>query len=156
MPTYYSSEASTVLQNVLPLSTHVTNLTNPPRHQMSSFKTNHSVEKRRLIAKRILSKYEDRVPVIVEAAQGRSSKSIPPLEKTKFLVANDTTVGKFLFEIRKQLSLRPEAALFLFVGNGVLPPTAALMSQIYDRYKDKEDNLLYFQLSTENTFGAQH
>lgn len=121
---------------------------------MSSFKKSHSVEKRRLIAQRIKVKYEDRVPVIVERASDRSAKNIPPLEKSKFLVNTDTTVGKFLFEIRKQLSLRPESALFLFVGNGVLPPTAALMGQVHERFQDKEDGLLYFQLSSENTFGA--
>lgn len=122
---------------------------------MSSFKKNHPVEKRRDIAARIIQKYSDRVPVIVEMASGKTSKNLPSLSKTKFLVGGDTTVGKFLFELRKQMSLRPEEALFLFVGSGVLPPTAAYMSQVYERYKDAEDNLLYFQLSTENTFGGQ-
>ncbi len=80
---------------------------------------------------------------------------------------SDITVGKFVFEIRKHMKLSPEKAIFLFVDN-VLPPTgsvfarffflilfaAALMSQIYERYKDA-DGFLYMVYSGENTFGSE-
>lgn len=60
-------------------------------------------------------------------------------------------MGKFVFEIRRHMKLRPEKAIFLFVDN-VLPPTGAPMSQIYDRHKD-EDGFLYVTYSGESTFG---
>ncbi len=49
------------------------------------------------------------------------------------MVPSDITVGKFVYEIRKHMKLSPEQAIFLFVNN-TLPPTAALMQQIYEKY----------------------
>jgi len=43
--------------------------------------------------------------------------------------------------IRKRIKLAPEKAIFIFVDE-VLPPTAALMNQIYEEHKD-EDGFLY-------------
>ena len=53
----------------------------------------------------------------------------------------DLTVGQFVYVIRKRIKLSPEKAIFIFVDE-VLPPTAALMSSIYDEHKD-EDGFLY-------------
>ena len=113
-----------------------------------SFKQDHTLDKRKEVADRIRSKYPDRIPCIVEKAP---KSDAPDIDKKKYLVPGDITVGKFVYEIRKHMQLPPEKAIFLFVNN-VLPPTAALMSQIYDRYKD-EDGFLYITYSGENTFG---
>ena len=43
-------------------------------------------------------------------------------------------MGQFVYVIRKRIKLAPEKAIFIFV-NEVLPPTAALMSAIYEEYK---------------------
>merc|ERR1711933_631538 len=51
---------------------------------------------------------------------------IGDLDKKKYLVPSDLTVGQFYFLIRKRISLRPEDALFFFVNN-VIPPTSATM-----------------------------
>lgn len=64
----------------------------------------------------------------------------------------DLTVGQFVYVIRKRIKLSPEKAIFVFVNN-VLPPTAALMSSIYDEHKD-DDGFLYIAYSGENTFGC--
>jgi len=57
-----------------------------------------------------------------------------------------------VFEIRKHMpNLNEEKAIFLFI-NEVLPPSSALMSQIYEKHKD-EDGFLYITYSGENTFG---
>ena len=60
------------------------------------------------------------VQVIVEKA---AKSDVPDIDKKKYLVPSDITVGKFVYEIRKHMKLSPEKAIFLFVGNGVLPPT---------------------------------
>lgn len=39
--------------------------------------------------------------------------------------------------IRKRIKLSPEKAIFIFVDE-VLPPTAALMSSIYEEHKDED------------------
>jgi hypothetical protein len=53
------------------------------------------------------------------------------------LVPADLTVGQFVYVIRKRIKLSPEKAIFIFVDE-VLPPTAALMSSIYEEHKDED------------------
>ena len=55
---------------------------------------------------------------------------VADLDKKKYLVPSDLTVGQFYFLIRKRIHLRPEDALFFFVNN-VIPPTSATMGTLY-------------------------
>lgn len=114
----------------------------------SKFKDEHPFEKRRAEAERIRKKYDDRVPVICEKVE---KSDIPVIDKKKYLVPADLTVGQFVYVIRKRIKLSSERAIFIFVDD-VLPPTAALMSSIYEEHKD-EDGFLYVTYSGENTFG---
>ena len=95
-------------------------------------------EKRRAEADRIRQKYADRIPVICEKVE---KSDIATIDKKKYLVPADLTVGQFVYVIRKRIKLSPEKAIFIFVDE-VLPPTAALMSSIYEEHKD-EDGFLY-------------
>ncbi|KAE8952758.1 hypothetical protein PR001_g33157, partial [Phytophthora rubi] len=88
------------------------------------------------------------VQVICEKAD---RSNIPDIDKKKYLVPADLTVGQFVYVIRKRIKLSPEKAIFVFINN-VLPPTAALMSNIYKEQKDS-DGFLYVTYSGENTFG---
>jgi GABA(A) receptor-associated protein len=106
------------------------------------------IEKRKSEAERIRAKYPDRVPVICEKAD---RSDIPDIDKKKYLVPADLTVGQFHYVIRKRIKLAPEKALFLFCSNSI-PPNAALMSTVYEEQKD-EDGFLYIQYSGESTFG---
>ncbi|CCI39291.1 unnamed protein product [Albugo candida] len=116
---------------------------------MSSFMKEHPYEKRQAEAQRIRCKYPDRIPVICEKAD---RSDIPDIDKKKYLVPADLTVGQFVYVIRKRIKLSPEKAIFIFINN-VLPPTAALMSNIYEEQKDA-DGFLYITYSGENTFGT--
>ncbi|KAK6932300.1 Autophagy protein Atg8 ubiquitin-like [Dillenia turbinata] len=111
-----------------------------PDMAKKSFKSEHPFEKRQAEASRIREKYPDRIPVIVEKAE---KSGIPDIDKKKYLVPADLTVG--------QIKLSAEKAIFVFVKN-ILPPTAAIMSAIYEENKD-EDGFLYMTYSGENTFG---
>jgi len=115
---------------------------------MPGFKTEHPLERRKSEAERIRAKYPDRIPVICEKAD---RSDIPDIDKKKYLVPADLTVGQFIYVIRKRIKLPPERAIFIFVNN-VIPPTASLMSTIYEEQKD-EDSFLYITYSGENTFG---
>eukprot|EP00632_Arachnochrysis_sp_CCMP2950_P016466 CAMPEP_0185700906 /NCGR_PEP_ID=MMETSP1164-20130828/7993_1 /TAXON_ID=1104430 /ORGANISM="Chrysoreinhardia sp, Strain CCMP2950" /LENGTH=119 /DNA_ID=CAMNT_0028367865 /DNA_START=69 /DNA_END=428 /DNA_ORIENTATION=- len=115
----------------------------------SSFKQEHPLDRRKSEAERIRAKYPDRIPVICEKAD---RSDIPDIDKKKYLVPADLTVGQFIYVIRKRIKLPPERAIFIFVDN-VIPPTAALMSTVYEVQKD-EDGFLYITYSGENTFGA--
>jgi GABA(A) receptor-associated protein len=114
-----------------------------------SFKEEHPLEKRQAESARIRDKYPDRIPVIVEKAD---KSDIPDIDKKKYLVPADLTVGQFVYVIRKRIKVSPEKAIFMFV-NHVLPPTAALMADVYEDHKD-EDGFLYITYSGESTFGG--
>jgi GABA(A) receptor-associated protein len=121
----------------------------------SKFKDEHPFEKRKAEAERIRQKYADRIPVrpspllcvyhIFNKFQVICEKveksDIATIDKKKYLVPADLTVGQFVYVIRKRIKLSPEKAIFIFVDE-VLPPTAALMSSIYEEHKD-EDGFLY-------------
>jgi len=114
----------------------------------SEFKKQHAFDKRKAEAQRIRAKYPDRIPVIAEKA---SDSDIPDIDKKKYLVPADLSVGQFVYVIRKRIKLKAEKAIFIFVNN-TLPPTGALMAQIYKEHKD-EDGFLYVTYSGESTFG---
>lgn len=115
---------------------------------MSSFKNDFTLEQRSAESSRVLEKYPNRIPVIVE----RDDRStISDIDKKKYLVPGDLTIGQFIYIIRKRIKLKPEEALFVFTNN-TLVPTSALLSNIYTSNKD-QDKFLYFQYSGENTFG---
>jgi len=117
----------------------------------AKFKDEHPFEKRVEEAEKILKKHPDRIPVICEKHE--NSKDIPEIDRKKYLVPQELTVGQFVYVVRKRLRLPPEKAIFIFV-DGHLPSTgAALMSQMYKDYKD-QDGFLYVTYSGENTFGA--
>mmetsp|Transcript_30314 Transcript_30314/g.69964 ORF Transcript_30314/g.69964 Transcript_30314/m.69964 type:complete len:122 (+) Transcript_30314:92-457(+) len=118
------------------------------RHK-SKFKEEHAFDKRKQEAQRMREKYPDRIPVIVEKAAG---SDILDIDKKKYLVPTDLTVGQFVHVIRKRIKLTSEKAIFIFVNN-VLPPTAAVMSTLYEEQKD-EDGFLYITYNGENTFGS--
>ena len=113
---------------------------------------NNSFEKRKAEAARIRSKYPDRIPVICEKQE---KSKIPDIDKKKYLVPADLTVGQFVYVIRRRIKVDPNTNIFLFVNvgkNTILPPTASLMSSLYDEQKDL-DGFLYITYTSENTFG---
>jgi GABA(A) receptor-associated protein len=114
----------------------------------SKFHEEYSLERRKAECDRIMKKYHDRVPIIVQ--RGRSSQ-LPELKDRKFLVPRDFTMGQLLFVIRRRVKLSAEQGLFLFV-NDTLPATNAMISQVYKEHHD-EDGFLYCFISGESTFG---
>ena len=115
---------------------------------MYNFKTSHNFDKRKSESSRIMKKYPDKLPVIVEKMD---KSDVPLVDKNKYLVPRDITIGQFLYVIRKRIVLSPEKALYIFIRNK-LPPTSASMSQIYELYKD-DDGFLYVLYAGETTFG---
>ena len=116
--------------------------------QTNRFKENHSFEQRKSSVERVLSKYKNTVPVIVQKAD---NCELPDIEKKKYLVSCDFTVGAFLFLIRTKMKLDPKDALFFLVNN-TLPPTSAMMSDIYEKHADLDGFIYFFYVQT-NTFG---
>ena len=110
-----------------------------------------SFEERKLESERMISKYYDRIPIIVEKSQTRNN-TLPDIDKHKYLVPKDLTVGQFQHVIRKRIKLDPATALFIFVNKNIIPPSTSFVSNIYDDHKS-EDGFLYISYATESTFG---
>jgi len=114
------------------------------------FKNQHSLKDRIEESARIMQKYPERIPVICERASHTSS-DCPIIDKNKYLVNIDLTIGQFIYVIRKRMQLPPEKALFLFI-NGFIPSSSHHLGDVYYLYKD-QDGFLYILYSYENTFG---
>ena len=115
---------------------------------ISTYKQTKTFEDRRKDSEKIMEKYPDRIPVIVDKLD---KSDIPDIDKHKFLVPNDLTIGQFVYVVRKRIKINPDKAIFVFVNN-ILPPTAAMLNQVYNEHKD-QDGFLYIVYSGENTFG---
>ena len=113
-----------------------------------NFKDKYDIEVRKKESVKIMEKYPDRIPVICEKDP---QSDINNINKIKYLVPKDLTVGQFVYVIRKRIQLSPEKAIFIFVNN-TIPPIASLMSSVYTQHKD-DDGFLYITYSGENTFG---
>lgn len=112
-----------------------------------NFKKTHNFEKRVEEANRIMEKYQDRVPIICE----RLTRKAPEIDRKKYLCPKDLTMGNFMYVIRKRLHLTEDKALYLFVGNSIIPVSKDL-GTIYEEKKDK-DGFLYIRYDSESTFG---
>jgi GABA(A) receptor-associated protein len=123
----------------------------------SLFKESHSFEKRLEEAKKIINKYPDRIPVIVEVAKSsgffRSENGDLKIDKKKYLVPKDITLGQFNHIVRKRIKLAEHEALITFAGEKCLPMISVPMGSIYAEHRD-EDQFLYLTISKENTFGS--
>lgn len=119
------------------------------KNNYSEFKREFSFHHRLEESARVLHKYPDRIPIICEKLANQ--KNLPNLDKKKYLVPCELTVGQFMYVIRKRINLKPEEALFLFINNQIVSG-ASIIGQIYNYYKDN-DGFLYIQYAKENTFG---
>lgn len=116
------------------------------------FRERYTFEQRAMEASRIHAKFPGRVPCIVQ--KSKNSKTVPTIDKEKFLVPGDLTLGQFVFVIRKRIELGSEKALFVFVGNS-LPTTGTLMRELYMKHADS-DGFLYLMYCGESAFGLSH
>jgi GABA(A) receptor-associated protein len=119
------------------------------KSQPCLFKETHSFDARLSESIRMRKKYPERIPVIVESGPGQLDLV---LDKTKYLVPCDLTVGQLMYVIRKRLKLDAEKALFFLIKN-TMPTASLLISAVYEEHKD-DDGYLYVVYSSENTFGS--
>lgn len=113
------------------------------------FKKKHSFDDRKVESKKIMQKYDDRIPVIVH----KDPKSkMQDINKNKFLTPGDLTLAQFIYVIRKRIKIDETTSLFVFVDETVLAPTSHTMASLYNSHKDK-DGFLYLLYCSENVFG---
>ena len=117
---------------------------------MNKFKKQNSLDKRKEESTRIMEKYPNRLPIIVQ--KDKNSKNLPDIDKSKFLAPHDSSLGQFMYIIRKRINLNENETFFLFINDNVLVNTSEHMQDIYEKSKD-EDGFLYITYCSENVFG---
>ena len=114
------------------------------------FKQDYVFKKRFKESTRLLEKYPERVPVVIERSE--NSKHLTIIDKNKYLVPKDLTMSQLLWVIRKRMNIRIEQAVFLLSDTGTIFTSTELISSVYENNKNP-DGFLYLEYSNENTFG---
>ena len=116
----------------------------------NKFKANFAFERREQESSKILTKYPDKIPVIVQRSE--RCKSIEDISKNKFLVPGDLTLAQFVYVIKKRINLGAEQSVYIFLNDKTLAAATYTLSQLYNEFRD-EDGFLYLDYAGENTFG---
>ena len=99
-------------------------------------------------SEKILKKYPDRIPVIVNKYK---DSDIPDIDKNKFIVPKDMKLNAFIYIIRRRIKITSEQTIFVTV-NKELCASNQTIEELYHKYK-ADDGFLYIEYSAENTFG---
>ena len=115
-------------------------------------KDNPDVSKRKSECDQIREQYPDKIPVICE--KDPNCKDLNEIEKTKFLVSNQFTVTQFNLLVRKRVGALDETCSLFLLANAQFNLTGDLiMSEVYEKYKNKEDGFLYIVYTSKEFFG---
>lgn len=118
------------------------------------FKKKCGLDQRYLQSKAALDKYyPQKVPVIIQKLQ--REQKLNHMAREKFLIPMDMNYGQLLYIIRHRLNLTNNSgiALFMSTESGLILTNHDLITEIYDKHKDRSDNFLYLFYCSENTFG---
>uniref|UniRef100_A0A8C1AFY0 Microtubule-associated protein 1 light chain 3 gamma, like n=1 Tax=Cyprinus carpio carpio TaxID=630221 RepID=A0A8C1AFY0_CYPCA len=99
----------------------------------------------------IRSKFPNKLPVIVERYP--REKKLPLLDKTKFLVPHELTLGQFLSLLRSKIELEASQALYLLISGKKMSCLSASMGEVYSQFRDPDDHVL---LLNEDSPCASH
>ena len=83
------------------------------------FRSAFSHDARAAESARVRERHPDRVPCIVE--RGAREQSLALIDRRKYLIPRDLTMGQFAYVIRRRIKLSAEHALFLMVGDWRCP-----------------------------------
>jgi len=120
----------------------------PPTNKFN-FKVQYSFDKRKEEAQRILEKHPNKIPIIVEKADNSDGLEI---DKTKWLISEEITVGQLLLTIRRRIKLDPSETIFIYVNNTYIPSNQETIGQVYNKHKEA-DLYLYITYSKEVAYG---
>ena len=115
-----------------------------------NFKNKRSFVKRLEESNRIMSKYPERIPLIV--CRANTCKDVPDIDRHKYLVPRDLTMGQFMHVIRQRIKLEPHISIYLMINGCTMPATSQLMGVLYIDNHD-EDGFMYITYTGESTFG---
>lgn len=117
--------------------------------EMSKYMKLKTFEERKSESDEMKRKYPNRICIYLE--KSKSSK-LPEIDKNKFLVPTDITVGQMMHVIRKRLSIGATEAIFLFTEKNTIPMVTQTIGSLY-KESANSDGFLYMSYNTEDTFG---
>ncbi|XP_072278791.1 microtubule-associated protein 1 light chain 3 gamma-like [Pyxicephalus adspersus] len=115
-----------------------------------SFKLRKRLDSRIHEVNRVKTRFPCKIPVIVERSS--REKQLPQLQKIKFLVSPEITMGQFVNMIRSRLSLLPSHSLCVMVDERQLASLSMTMLEVYTAHRD-QDGFLYMTYMSHEVFG---
>ena len=121
-------------------------------NSVCDFRITRSMEQRRSDNDRMQKFYPNSIQVVLQ------SKSIF-LDRSKYLVPNNLTIGQFLFYLRQKISVNTNKGLYLFVEqidkdektmSTYLPQTGNTLEMVYTNWRHI-DGYLYMFIEQEST-----
>lgn len=92
----------------------------------------------------------DKVPIIIERFE--SEKSLPLLDKSKYLVPGHITVAELMQIVRRRLHLHPDQAFFLLLNEKSIVSNSMTVTQVY-QMEQEQDGFLYLVYASQPAFG---
>ncbi|KAG8197488.1 hypothetical protein JTE90_007227 [Oedothorax gibbosus] len=124
--------------------------TSPAQQRRKTFKERRSLAMRKIESLEILTKFPKKVPVIVEKSE--REKSLPYLDRVKFLVPLDMTMSQFVGIVRARLKLNPSQTFYLMLEDHSLTTMSRYVGDVYGEHKD-EDGFLYASYAAQEMYG---
>ncbi|KAG0411324.1 hypothetical protein HPB47_011552 [Ixodes persulcatus] len=115
-----------------------------------SFKERKSLAVRKEEVAGIRQRFPSKIPVIVE--RYNREKSLPLLDKTKFLVPQELTMSQFVSIVRNRLQISACHSFYLLVNNRSMANLSKTLSEVYAECHD-EDGFLYVTYASQEMFG---
>lgn len=119
------------------------------KKNFSKFRDSFSFKNRIIESSKVLQQYPNCVPVICENFLDNNDNL--KIDKNKYLVPNNFTIGNFLLVIKKRFKINKYEALFIMIDNKI-PPLTLSFKELYYSHKDT-DGFLYMTFTKENVFG---
>ena len=115
-----------------------------------NFKKENSVKSRKEQFKCLIKRNSNQIPVILERAK---DCNINKIIKTKYLLPKELNLAEFMKIIRKKLELDNSIAIYFLVNGTHVLSGCEELSEIYEKFKDKEDGFLYIVYANQVFFG---
>ena len=80
-------------------------------------------------------------------------RSLPCIDKVKYLVPRELTLAQLSTIVRNRLSLNQAESFFLFSSGGVMVTMSGTVQELYAANMDS-DGFLYIEYASQETFGA--
>jgi len=115
----------------------------------SSYFLKKSFDERVAETQRMREKHPDRIFIYLEKQEG---SRLPTIDKHKYLVPKDLTIGQMIHVIRKRIDLSPSQSIYLFTENNTLPSSSQTIESLFIT-NAKKDGFMDLTYNTEEVYG---